>query len=71
VTSYRFYVLNRQDHITAARIAECADADDIQRTARLFLDEHQLAAGIEAWERGKLICRIKRPAAALRSLVTR
>lgn len=64
VTSYRFYVLNRDNHITAAPIAECEDIDDVQRTARSILNEYQVAAVIEAWERDKLICRIKRPAAA-------
>jgi hypothetical protein len=63
VTSYRFYVLNRYDEITNVHIAECEDADEVQRTARSFLTEHQVAAVIEAWERDKLVCRIKRPAA--------
>jgi hypothetical protein len=62
--TYRFYLLNRQDHITKAHIAECEDVDDVQRTALALLTEYQVAATIEAWERDKLVCRIKRPAAA-------
>jgi hypothetical protein len=60
VTSYRFYLLNRQNHITKAYIAECENADDVQRTALSLLTEHQLADAVEAWDRDKRVYRTKR-----------
>jgi len=61
VTSYRFYLLNRHDHITKAHIAECEGVDDVQREALSLLAEHVAAAAVEAWERDKLVSRTERP----------
>jgi hypothetical protein len=62
VTDYRFYVLNRHNHITQAHVAECEGVDDIQRTAIALLAEHQGATAVEAWERDKVVFRTERPA---------
>jgi hypothetical protein len=61
VTNYRFYLLNRQNHITKAHVAECEGVDDIQRTALSLLAEHQVAAAVEVWERDKVVFRTERP----------
>ena len=61
MTNYRFYILNRHNHITEAHVAECEGVDDVQRMALLLLTEHQVAAAIEAWERDKLVYRAERP----------
>ena len=61
MVNYRFYVLNRHDHITHAHVAGCDGADDIQRTALSLLAEHAAAAAVEAWDRDKLIYRSERP----------
>ena len=63
VTAYIFHLLNRHDHIAKARLAECKDEVDVLRRAISLLNEHQVAAVIEAWDHDKLICRIKRPTA--------
>jgi hypothetical protein len=60
MTSYRFYLLNRDNHITRAQVAECVGADDIQRTALSFLAEHEAAAAVEVWEREKMVFRSAR-----------
>lgn len=64
MANYRFYLLDQHDHITEALVAECNGADDIQRTALSLLAEHEAAASVEAWERGKLVYRSERPKAA-------
>ena len=61
VANYRFYLLNRHDHITKAHTAECENVDDIQRTALSLLAEYDAAAAVEAWERDKLVFRTERP----------
>lgn len=65
--NYRFYVLNQQDHITHAHVAECNDLDDIQREALSLLAEHPAAAAIEVWDPQKLIYRSERPTTVPRS----
>ena len=62
--SYRFYLLNRRDHITDVHIAECDGADDIRRTALAFLAQHVAAGAVEAWDRDKLVYRAQRPVTA-------
>jgi hypothetical protein len=61
MTNYRFYLLNRHDHITDVHVAECDGIDDLQRTALSFLAEHVAAAAVEAWDRDRLIYRSERP----------
>jgi len=61
MTNYRFYLLNRHDHITDVHIAECDGIDDLQRKALSLLAEHVAAATVEAWDRDRLIYRSERP----------
>jgi hypothetical protein len=64
VTNYRFYLLNRHNHITKAHVAECDGVDDIRRAALSLLAEHEVAAAVEVWERDKVIFRTERPTRA-------
>ena len=60
MTNYRLYLLNRQNHIIEAHVAECEGVDDAQRTARSLLAEHVAAAAVEVWERDKVVFRSER-----------
>jgi hypothetical protein len=59
VTNYRFYILNREDHITHVRVAEWGGGE-VERRAFSLLAEHQGAASVEVWERDKLVYRTER-----------
>jgi hypothetical protein len=61
MANYRFYLLDRGDHITKPHVAECEGAEDIQRTALSLLAANEGAAAVEAWERDKLVYRAERP----------
>jgi uncharacterized membrane-anchored protein len=61
VTNYRFYLFDREGHISKAHIAECDGVDDVQRTALALLASNEVAAAVEAWERHTLVYRAERP----------
>jgi hypothetical protein len=62
VINYRFYLLDRQNHITNVYIAECEGAEGVQRMALSLLADYKAAAAVEAWDGAKRVYLTKRPA---------
>ena len=64
LANYRFYFLNRHDHITNVQVVACENSEAIERTVRELLDQEIAAAAIEVWDRDRRICRVERIKAA-------
>ena len=64
LVNYRFYILNRHDHITRLHVAECDGAESIEHTAHELLDREVAGAAVEVWERDHRVCRVERAKAA-------
>lgn len=58
--NYRFYVLDRDEHIIKVRVAGCEGTEDIERTAAALLAEHVDSAAIEVWDRQRPVHRAER-----------
>ena len=62
MVNYRFYIVDHYEHITQVHVAECDNPEAIERTARVLLAENVTSLAVEAWDRGRRICRVERPA---------
>ncbi len=59
MTHYRFYELDRSDHIGAGYSVECGSDTDALRAADRLLEQGP-AAAVEVWQGGGRISRLRR-----------
>ena len=62
MSAYRFYLLDRGDHIRRAREGVCDTAEEIRKTAEQFLilEDAAVIVTVEVWDRAMMICRVTR-----------
>ena len=62
MVTYRFYILNRYEHITDVHLAECEGLPEVERTAAELIAERVACHAVEAWEKDKRVFRATRTA---------
>jgi hypothetical protein len=62
VSAYRFYLLDRGDHIRRAREGVCDTSEDVKRMAEQFLllEEPSITVTVEVWDRATMVYRLRR-----------
>jgi hypothetical protein len=53
--SYRFYVMSRDHRLARSSDVECDGDEQARRVAIEIFGEQDRAAGIEVWDRGRMI----------------
>jgi hypothetical protein len=69
MVTYRFYILNRHEHITDVHVAECAGVPEVERTASELMAERLACHAVEAWDKDKRVFRAMRTALAVNARV--
>lgn len=62
MSAYRFYLLDRGDHIRRAREGVCDTAEEIRKTAEQFLtlEDSAVIVTVEVWDRATMVYRLTR-----------
>jgi hypothetical protein len=60
MTSYRFFLVGRNEHYTNAHVIDCVNDQDAIQTGRQFLN----GVDVEIWERTRFVARLAEKSAS-------